>query len=159
MSHAGDTRSILAAASLRARTLPSWARVRMPSRMAASVAASSRFWPCAAESQAALLNAEKSFGLSAIARLYAASAALGHFTTVGDSLRQVECFELMGDLNSAEGGDTETALVCYRRGAALARDIGAAAHVARLCDRIVAAQRATRAPRAATGTDASAPHA
>lgn len=89
----------------------------------------------------------------------AASAALGHFTTVGDSLRQVECFELMGDLNSAEGGDTETALVCYRRGAALARDIGAEAHVARLCDRIVAAQRATRAPRAATGTDASAPHA
>lgn len=89
----------------------------------------------------------------------AASAALGHFATVGDALRQVECFELMGDLNAASGGDAETALVCYRRGAALAREIGAEGHVTRLCDRIVAAQHASRAPNAAPRTDASAPRA
>ena len=76
--------------------------------------------------------------------LDAASAALGHFATVGNQLRQVECFELMGDLNAADGLDPQTALVCYRRGVALAREIGAAGHVSRLCDRILDAQRAAR---------------
>jgi tetratricopeptide (TPR) repeat protein len=86
-----------------------------------------------------------------IEALDAASVALGHFTTVGDAVRQVECFELMGDLNADAGEDPETALVCYRRGAALAREIGADGHVTRLADRILAVQhaaRATRPPRA-----------
>ena len=89
--------------------------------------------------------------------LDAASTALGHFATVGDAVRQVECFELMGDLNAAEGGDAETALVCFRRGAALAREIGAEGHVTRLCDRIVAAQRASRSQSGAQGAEASPP--
>ena len=89
--------------------------------------------------------------------LDAASAALGHFATVGDAVRQVECFELMGDLNAADEGDADTALVCYRRGAALAREIGAEGHVTRLCDRIVAAQHASRASRSTSRDDAASP--
>jgi tetratricopeptide (TPR) repeat protein len=64
-------------------------------------------------------------------------AALDHFTDTGNAWRRVECLRLLGDLRRDQL-DAGAAEEHYRTALALAEQIGAAAEVSRLRERVVA---------------------
>jgi tetratricopeptide (TPR) repeat protein len=68
-----------------------------------------------------------------------ASEALGHFRSIGDAYREVECLEIMGRVFGAQPGSGEQARHCFGRALRTAREIGAATLVARLEGRAAAA--------------------
>jgi tetratricopeptide (TPR) repeat protein len=64
-----------------------------------------------------------------------ASAALGYFQATNNTWRQVECFQLLGDITMRQG-HCEAAVGCWRHGLRLAHAIGANGDAQRLEERI-----------------------
>jgi hypothetical protein len=56
---------------------------------------------------------------------------MAYFAEAGNSWRQVECLRLLGDI-AKQRGASDDAQRLYQEGLRLARDIGAAAEVAKL---------------------------
>ncbi|MBI4544263.1 MAG: tetratricopeptide repeat protein [Gemmatimonadetes bacterium] len=64
-----------------------------------------------------------------------ASAALGHFTSVSNGWRRVECLRLLGEIHIRRE-DRPTALRCLRQGLELAQQIGARVEISQIRDRL-----------------------
>ena len=64
-----------------------------------------------------------------------ASASLGHFATVGNQWRRIECLRVLGDLHACSG-TTETAQRFYTIALQVAEEIGAKAEQAKLRERL-----------------------
>lgn len=66
---------------------------------------------------------------------YHASTALGYFDSAGNRWRKVSCYEILGDVNQAQG-ESELARRFWRDGLELARELGATAEAERLQERL-----------------------
>ena len=69
--------------------------------------------------------------------------SFGYFTTAGNTLRQAECLEIIGELNSMQTGDIQTA----RRSLELARSLAAKVEDRALIDRIDAKLKKLQPPK------------